>query len=115
MATEMFSSSLSIFSGDLENPSLQETLNFLKNILLDDFKLLEWSDWQVAVPITVNVELPSLGNFDGLNIRSKEPVVLVFDKQEYPTKAPSVYSDRLDFPKDRLAHLYIAKNGHPPA
>ncbi|WP_262249866.1 ThiF family adenylyltransferase [Parapedobacter soli] len=115
MAAEVFSSNLATFSGNLENPSLQGTLNFLKNVLLDDFKLLVWSDWHVAVPIAVDVELPSLGNFDGLDIRPKEPVLLVFDKQDYPTKAPAVYSDRLDFPKDRLAHLYIAKNGRPPA
>lgn len=115
MEVVRFSNSLPIFSGNLENPNLQGSLDDLKNILLDDFNVLEWSETQVAVPITVDIELPPLGNYDGLEIKSKEPIILVFDKTEYPTKAPGVYSDRLDFPKDKLAHLYIAKNGRPPA
>jgi proteasome lid subunit RPN8/RPN11 len=39
---------------------------------------------------------------------------LVFDIKEYPTTAPAVFTDRLNFPKTKLAHLYIAVNGKPP-
>lgn len=114
MVVGLFSDSLPTFLGDLENRALLSTLNYLKGILSNKFKLVEWSDWQVAVPISIAVELPSLGNFDGLDIKSDEPIILVFDKKEYPSKSPAVYTDRLDFPKDKLAHLYIAKNGRPP-
>lgn len=115
MAVSNFSNGLPDFIGIIGNPALQDSLTFLNKLLGGKFRLVEWSELQVAVPIEVNVDLPSLGNFYNIDIQPVEAVVLVFDIHDYPGKAPVVFTDRPDFPKDKLAHLYIAKNGKPPA
>jgi hypothetical protein len=115
MAVDKFSSTLPDYTGDVANPALRDSLAFLKNILGADFRVVEWSDGQIAVPVPVPVDLPSLGNDDNIDIQVSEPVNIVFDFLDYPATAPMVFSDRTDFPKDKLAHLYVAKNGRPPA
>lgn len=115
MAAEIFSDSLPEFTGNIENPALRDSLAFLQQSLDAGFCILQWDETRIAVPIKVGVELPSLGNKDNIDIKPTEPVLLVFNILEYPSLAPKVFTDRLDFPKDRLAHLYIAVNGKPPA
>jgi hypothetical protein len=61
------------------------------------------------------IDLPPLGTFEGIDIRSEEDVLFVFSLKGYRKLAPMVHSNRLDFPKNRLAHLYIAKENRPPA
>ncbi|PZV82289.1 ThiF family protein [Algoriphagus aquaeductus] len=114
MDKNRFSSSLSNFEGKIRNPELRDSLSFFKNNF-PSFKISIWSDSQVAVPLSLNVCLPSLGNYNNIDIREEEPVIFVFDLEDYPTRAPLVFTDRLDFPKDQLAHLYIATNDRPPA
>jgi len=77
--------------------------------------ILSWDESNIAIPINLTVDLPPLGNFQGIDIRKREPVLIIFSLQEYPRSAPVVHTDRLDFPKNKLAHLYIAKEGRPPA
>lgn len=115
MEVGRFSDTLPDFSGEIVNPALQDSLSFLKNILGDKFIVKKWDQYRVAVPLDITVELPSLGNKDGIDIRSCEPVIFTFSLRYYPAFSPIVLTDRLDFPKDKLAHLYIAKNGRPPA
>ncbi len=115
MDAAKFSNELPDFTGNIENPALQGSLVYLRAFMGERFRLLEWSDKKVAVPIDVAVDLPSLGNFNDIDIQSTEPVLVVFDVDDYPAEAPLVFTDRLDFPKDKLAHLYVAKNGKPPA
>lgn len=110
-----FSDGLADFAGNIENPAVQDSLAFLSQVLGEHFRLLEWSERRVAVPVEIQVDLPSLGNYDNIDIQAVEPVIFVFDIDDYPSKAPMVFTDRLDFPKDKLAHLYIAVNGRPPA
>ena len=114
MGMEQFSKNLPSFSGEIENPALQSTLKSLEEITGKEIIKLEWDNERVAAPIEVQVDLPSLGNIDGLDIRETEPVILVFDIVNYPISAPKVFTDRLDFPKNQLAHLYIAVNDRPP-
>ncbi|RYU90963.1 thiamine biosynthesis protein ThiF [Mucilaginibacter terrigena] len=115
MAAETFSKSLPEFPGTIENPALRDSLAFLHEVIGPDFKILTWDETRLAVPVKIRVDLPTLGNHDEIDIQSIEPVVLVFNLAEYPSVSPMVFTDRLDFPKDKLAHLYIAKNGRPPA
>ncbi|MBO0360833.1 ThiF family adenylyltransferase [Hymenobacter sp. BT186] len=116
MALAKFSSSLSSYEGQLANPALQDSLTDLQQFLGGaPLPLLVWSDTQVVLPLDVEVELPPLGNYEDLDIRAIEPVFIAFSLAQYPTLPPTVYTDRLDFPKDRLAHLYIAQLGLPPA
>ncbi|QPH40101.1 ThiF family adenylyltransferase [Pedobacter endophyticus] len=115
MEAEKFSNSLPDFTGEIVNPALQDSLLYLKNVLGDKFVIKEWDEYRIAVPVDIAVELPSLGNKDGIDISPSEPVIFTFSLRHYPAFSPTVLTDRLDFPKDKLAHLYIAKNGRPPA
>lgn len=115
MAADKFNEGLPDFTGNIENPALQDSLAYLNTVLGDQFRLLEWSEKWIAVPVDIEVDLPNLGNYDNIDIRATEPVLLVFDTENYPVEAPKVFTDRLDFPKDKLAHLYIAAASKPPA
>lgn len=70
-----------------------------------DIKAYPWNDNFVAVPLEVQVNLPTRGTVDNVDIRSIEPIILLLNREQYSLRAPSVYSNRLDFPKERLPHL----------
>lgn len=112
---EKFSNSLTQFTEVIENVALLDSLHSLTVMTESELKILDWGNDRIAVPIEINVELPSLGNFKGIDIREMEPVIFVFHLKKYPFSAPFVFTDRLDFPKDQLSHLYIAVAGRPPA
>jgi len=65
----------------------------------------QWNNDYVGISLDVHVNLPTRGTVGNVDIRSREPIILLFNKNRYPLQAPSVYSNRLDFPKDRLPHL----------
>ncbi|WP_407147844.1 ThiF family adenylyltransferase [Bradyrhizobium sp. ORS 86] len=72
-----------------------------------DVPVLYWNANYAAVPLTVNVELPSRGPVGGVDIRKREPIVLLFHKVSFPYVAPLVYSDRTDFSKTAFPHLNV--------
>lgn len=113
MAQKVYSNQLKVETGEL-SLEIQNAIQNIK-VLLNKRKLdvYEWDKNSVAISIQLNVELPPRGNFQNIDIRDKEPVLIVFNKQSYPHKAPRAYSDRLDFPKKKLAHLYVSKEGKP--
>lgn len=113
MGGKLYSESLPTYLGSIENQALQDSLSFLKTI--SSFDILKWSENTIAIPLSMSVELPTLGNKDNIDIRNEEHIIIVLDLNEYPSVAPKVFTDRLDFPKDKLAHLYIAVNHRPPA
>lgn len=116
MVRELFSDTLPLYSQQITNPDLLVSLEQLKKCLhIGDLEIREWTEEKIAIPIWINVTLPPLGNADNLDIRSREPVLLVFDPKNYPYTAPIAYSNRFDFPKNRLGHLYVAAKGKPPA
>lgn len=115
MEMEKFSDSLPFHTNDIENPVLQDSLKSLKQLNNKDLNILDWGNNRIAIPIEISIDLPNLGNFKNLDIRQIEPIILVFDLNNYPVSAPKVYSDRLDFPKNNLAHLYVAVDNRPPA
>lgn len=61
--------------------------------------VLKWNDNYVAVPLAVDVELPGRGPVGGVDIRKREPLLLLFPIRSFPYLAPRVYSDRRDFSK----------------
>jgi integrative and conjugative element protein (TIGR02256 family) len=115
MEMEKFSDSLPVFTDKIENPALQGSLNSLTILIKESLTIRDWGNGRIGVPIEINVDLPSLGNIDNLDIKPKEQIVLVFHLLNYPYDAPMVLTDRLDFPKNQLAHLYVAVNNRPPA
>ncbi|ULT39575.1 hypothetical protein KRR40_32250 [Niabella defluvii] len=113
MEMDRFSISLPVFSDDIENPALRDSLKSLELVYGHKLQILDWGNGRIAVPYEISVDLPSLGNFEDIDIREKEHIILVFDLINYPLSAPKVFTDRLDFPKSNLAHLYIAVNNRP--
>lgn len=116
MAQKLYSESLSTFNQEINNPAVLTSISGLKTFLgKRKLNILSWSENIIAIPLPIEIELPPLGNFQDIDIRRIEPVLLVLDISNYPLIAPRVYPDRLDFPKDKLAHLYVAQKGKPPA
>lgn len=116
MGKKLFSDSLTEFTGEISNTALSESIGQLGNFLgKKKLKIFQWDEDRVALPMKIPVDLPPLGNFDNIDIRANEPILIVVDLSSYPTTAPVVFPDRLDFPKNNLAHLYVAKKGKPPA
>lgn len=113
MAQDLYSKQLKVFSGDL-NSEIQRSIQDIKKLLNKrKLDILEWDENAVAISIEIDVQIPPRGNYQNIDIREKEPVLIVFNKSSYPYKAPRAYSDRLDFPKKKLAHLYVSKDGKP--
>lgn len=113
MGQNNYSKQLKSYTGELSveiQRSIQDIKTLLNKRRLD---ILEWDKNFVAISVVLSVQLPPRGNYQNIDIREKEPVLIVFNKSSYPYKAPRAYSDRLDFPKKKLAHLYVSKDGKP--
>ncbi|HZY39614.1 MAG TPA: ThiF family adenylyltransferase [Mucilaginibacter sp.] len=116
MAAKGYSASLPVFTEELKNPATRGSLVSIGKFLgVKKFVLKQYSEGIVAIAVKIKVELPPLGNFQDIDIRPVEPIIILFDIKNYPSVPPVVKTDRLDFPKDALAHLYVAKGGKTPA
>ncbi|MBL7909805.1 MAG: Mov34/MPN/PAD-1 family protein [Bacteroidia bacterium] len=102
----LYSTSLSEHKGTL-SPAINFLISKLKDLgVYTGGKLFDGDTGRVAIPITIEVSLPSGGTVDDIDIREVEPLLLMVSKNYYPFIAPKVHSDRKDFPKTRLPHLY---------
>jgi len=110
----LYSDNLLEFTGVLENTRLIFSLDGLARFVKKPLSILSWDEDNIAIPIEVSVELPPLGNYEGIDIRSIEPILIVINYKNYPAQAPHVYPNRINFPKKQLAHLYVARKGKPP-
>lgn len=79
----------------------------------EDLPVYLWNENHVAVGLTVDVELPTGGTVNDIDIRTREPLLFVFHLRHYPEEAPAAYSDRTDFPAEQLPHLNPTPAGHP--
>jgi len=73
-----------------------------------------WNKNFLGVLVTVDVDLPTRGPVNGIDIRGSEPVIILLHRREYPGTAPIAKSDRKDFPASRLPHLNPTQKGSPP-
>lgn len=111
MAKKLFSDDLPEASDPTLSEALKQATAELRHAYPEQsIRVLEWNQQSIALSVIVPVNLPSRGNYLGLDIGSTEPLLLVLDRQLYPYKAPQVYSDRKGFPKAKLPHL----NPTPP-
>lgn len=114
MADTLFTSGLKL----LKDKHLSKNILFALRELRQRFPsqtiaAYHWNDDYVGISLDVQVNLPTRGTVDNVDIRSREPIILVFNKNRYPLQAPSIFSNRLDFPKDRLPHLNPRPEGTP--
>lgn len=116
MATKNYSQRLSTFKQEIDNADLKDSLDSLRQYLSKrNLKILCWDEKNIAISLKVQVDLPPLGNFEQIDIRNIEPILVVINLVGYPFIPPKVYPDRLNFPRAQLPHLYIAKKDMPPA
>src|SRR5258708_1226611 len=93
---------------DKLSPAIRSAVAELRAKFADtEVPALYWNANYAAVPLTVDVELPSRGPVGGVDIRKQEPIVLLFNKKSFPYVAPLVYSDRTDFSKTAFPHLNV--------
>lgn len=114
MVNMLYSADLEIFEGEVP-PSIKEAIVEIKEFLhINDIQILNFDEFNLAIPIEIEINLPSKGTYENIDIRSLEPVLLVFSLQGYPTTSPKIKSDRKDFPSSKLSHLYAVKQDSPP-
>ena len=96
------------------SPAIKTAAAQLREKFFDqDVPILCWNPSYVAIPLTVEVELPGRGTVNGVDIRRLEPIVLLIKKASFPYIAPRVYSNRRDFPKTKFPHLNPTAHGDP--
>lgn len=110
----------SLFSNDLEKCDdelcfdLKEDLAELQVCLnRRTLKILKWDDNRIAVPVKVNVDLPPRGNYNDIDIRSEENILIIFHRSKHPSIPPRAFSDRKTFPRKGTAHLYVTAPDKP--
>ncbi|WP_448103471.1 ThiF family adenylyltransferase [Pedobacter panaciterrae] len=109
----LYSDSLSPYSGSLR-PAVLEAVEKIKLYFGDNGpEVYIYDEWNIVVKGSYKVPLPEGGAVGNLDIRAEEAVLIKLSLLRYPDLAPSIYSDRLDFPKQKLAHLYLSKPGRP--
>lgn len=107
----LYSTLLPSFEGAL-TPEITLFIEKLKNQgVYSSDKLFQVKDGVVGIPITITVSLPSKGTVNNIDIRKNEPLLIGVHTEFYPFVSPSVYSDRKDFPKSHLPHLYATSKG----
>ncbi len=80
MALELYSNKLVLYSQQVTNSDLLTSLRQLQIFLHgQNIILRECAAEIIAVPFTIPVTLPPLGNSENIDIRAEENVLFVFD------------------------------------
>jgi hypothetical protein len=110
---ELFSDELELYEGELPEV-VKDGLREIRGYFgVPEVKILRFTDTQIAVPVTYEVSLPTRGTINGIDIREEEPALIVMSVAGYPGVIPRIMNDRKDFPKTKLPHLYMSKEGRP--
>lgn len=114
MVRMLYSSDFEKYTEKLPN-AIQESIQGIKKLLeITEIEVLKINDFSVAIPISLEVNLPSKGTHENIDIRQNEPILISFSIKNYPTSSPRIRSDRKDFPTANLSHLYAVTKGAPP-
>jgi hypothetical protein len=74
---------------------------------------LSFDDSSVVFPVIFKVSIPPQGTVGGVDILDEEPAMIKFSLAYYPNIAPGICSDRKNFPKSVLPHLYVSEDDAP--
>lgn len=108
----LYSDDLSIYEGSLSSV-VQAAISEIKEYFgSDDLKVFSWRLGYVVVKASYSISLPSRGSVGNL-IRKDEPILIRISLNRYPEESPAILSDRKDFPKSRLPHLYYTPENEP--
>jgi hypothetical protein len=96
--------------------AIQESIHDIMVLFEKDaIDILKINDSTISIPLLMEVNLPSKGTHDNIDIRQFEPILISFNIKNYPNAAPRIKSNRKDFPSSNLSHLYAVTSGEPPA
>lgn len=115
MVDKLFTDSLEKARESLLNDYIKNDIKLLRKY----FKGQDVNVLQAAKPeglfITFNlkINIPSRGTVNDIPIGPEEPIILLINKNTYPHKAPSAFSNRIDFPSTKLPHLNPVPKGAP--
>lgn len=114
MASNLYTEGLQEQALDSLSPAIQAAIHQLKQKFPSQKIIaLNWDSNYIAVPIDVEVILPTGGTVGDIDIRELEPICLIVSKGNYPYQPPYVWSNRKDFPKNKLPHLNYGRPGSP--
>ncbi len=108
----LYSEDLTLFGGN-KRSEVSEVIDEIKKYFnQDNLKIYVWDAYNIVVAAQFNISLPSRGSIDNL-ILSNEPILIKISLTKYPERAPVIMSDRKNFPKSRLPHLYYSPENKP--
>lgn len=111
----LHSSKLKIYTGEL-SLEITAAVRQIKEYFEDNsLEVFSYGKRSIVIKGVYSVSLPSRGSVDGVDIRPKEPVLIRINLKNYPDIAPTILSDRKDFPKQKLSHLYLTQDKDPAA
>lgn len=114
MENMLYSDDLSLYESEV-SLSIQNAIAEIKEFLqIDSVSILSFDEFNIAIPINIEVNLPSKRTHENIDIRSLEPILIILSLNGYPTTSPKIKSDRKDFPSSKLSHLYAVKQDAPP-
>jgi len=109
----LYSQELAPFTGTLP-VKVEEAVSVIKQYFgAESSEVLSFDDSHIVVPVTYKVPLPTNGAVNGIDIKPREPALIKIKIRGYPDSAPYILSDRKDFPKSKLSHLYFSPEGEP--
>jgi molybdopterin/thiamine biosynthesis adenylyltransferase len=108
----LYSDDLTLFEG-ITRPEVSEAIQAIKKYFNhNDLKVYLLDDFNIGVAAQFKVSLPSRGSVNNLIIET-EPILINLSLTKYPERAPAIMSDRKNFPKNRLPHLYYSPENKP--
>ncbi|WP_192822776.1 ThiF family adenylyltransferase [Rufibacter sp. LB8] len=109
----LYSKELKQFTGEFSQAVLGCLEEIKEFFSVEELSVLTFGSSYILVPVSYNVSIPPFGTIGGVDIRENEPVLILISLEHYPDQMPSIVSDRKDFPRKVLPHLYVSRNGAP--
>lgn len=109
----LYSDKLEQYNGELPIEIRHAIAEIGKYFGTESPEVLRYDDNHIVVPVVFDVSLPSRGAVNDLDIRPKEPMLIKFNIHRFPNIAPITLSDRENFPRSSLSHLYFTKSDQP--
>jgi proteasome lid subunit RPN8/RPN11 len=111
MGDDSFTSSLKAEDERHLSAAIQAALASLRDVFKQTVEPVTWNGDYIAVPLTVDVELPGRGPVGGVDIRPQEEIFLLLHRRFFPHLSPMVRSNRKDFPKSKFPHINPTPKG----
>lgn len=109
----LYSDKLKEYTGELSPPVQEAITEICDYYKLDQIRVLALDDQHIVIPVSVQVSIPPGGAVGDIDIQPQEQVLIRLALAFYPHRSPSVLSDRCDFPRNRLSHLYGGRHDQP--